>query len=356
LKHASASSPSPNRTPSTETALLLVELGTPDEPTPSAVRRFLREFLTDQLRIDLSPFARWALLNLVILPFRPKKSAAAYRSIWTPEGSPLLLHSRTLNQRVALELQSDMRVHLAMRYGEPSISRALGELKKSGVTEVRVLPLNPQYSLSFTQSIIDRVKEVAAAEWPEVALKFLPTFYDAPDFLDAWAEVVKPALEAGRADHVLFSFHGLPEKHVRLTDRSPPGSAHCLASPSCCERLTDANRLCYRAHSFHIGRELARRVGYADRFSVAFQSRLTKKWIEPFSDQLYESLPKRGVKRLAVACPTFVSDNLETLEEVAIRGRETFQAAGGEELVFVPSLNAHPSFVKVLARLAREAQ
>jgi protoporphyrin/coproporphyrin ferrochelatase len=334
--------------------LLLVNLGTPDAPQTREVRRYLREFLSDPYVIDLHPVARWALLNLIILPRRPAKSAEAYRKIWDEvRGSPLLFHSFDLVSQVARALEGQFQVQLAMRYGKPSLESGLAALFDKGVDELHVLPLYPQYATSSTESTVDRVRSLLSARWPEALAntRFVPEFYAHPAFLDAFAQVARPALEQARADHVLFSFHGLPVRHIEKQDAT---GAHCLRSASCCDSIVDANRRCYRAQSYFTARALAQRLSLpAERFSVGFQSRLTSRWIEPFSDALLDALPRQGVKRLAVICPAFVADCLETLEEIGIRARDQFRAAGGEELFLVPSLNAHPAWVSAVERIVR---
>ncbi len=335
--------------------LLLVNLGTPDAPRTPEVRRYLREFLADPYVIDLHPVARWLLLNLIILPTRPAKSAHAYRQVWTDRGSPLLVHSFELVSEVARALEGEYVVHLGMRYGNPSLDAALQGLREKGVDSLTVFPLYPQYATSSTQSSVDRIGELVRQAWPELtdSVKVVAPFYGSAGFLDAFAEVARPTLSASRAEHVLFSFHGLPIRHIERLDRT---GVHCLKSASCCAAIGEANRDCYRAQCFFTARGLARRLELGEGgYSVGFQSRLTSRWIEPFSDVLLIELAKKGVRRLAVICPAFVADCLETLEEIGIRARDSFLAAGGEELTLVPSLNAHPSWVKAVAGLVRSA-
>lgn len=334
--------------------LLLVNLGTPDAPAVGAVRRYLREFLSDPRVIDLSPLGRWLLLNLVILPFRPKRSTAAYRKIWGAEGSPLLHHSRKLAEAVARALDGELVVQLAMRYGRPSIAEAMAAFRKAGVESVALLPLYPQYAASSTGSTVARAYEVAAQGWDPLPLRVVPPFFHTAGFLDAFAEVARPVLASAGADHVLFSFHGLPERQVK---RSAGEGSGCRFDAGCCAALSAANANCYRAQSFHTARELAARLGLEpSRYSVGFQSRLGRTpWIKPHTDVVLAELPARGVKRLAVMAPSFVADCLETVEEIGIRGVETFTAAGGVQLTLVPSLNAHPAWVSEVVRLARAA-
>lgn len=335
--------------------LLLVNLGTPDAPETGPVRRYLREFLSDPRVMDMNPVGRWFLLNCIILPMRPAKSAKAYRSIWMEEGSPLLVHSRALERAVASALAGEYEVELAMRYGNPSIPDAVAKLKARGVDEFVVLPLYPQEAASTTGSTLARTYEVLGEGWDVPPVRAVPAFHSHPAFLDAFAEVGRPVIAESRADHVLFSFHGVPERHVRKSD---PTGQHCLASERCCDALTEVNRHCYRAQCYATARGLAERLGLPrDGWSVSFQSRLGRvPWLQPYTDSVLPELAKRGVKRLAVMCPAFVADCLETLEEVAIRGREQFvDACGGESLTLVPSLNAHPAWVDAVVRLVRES-
>ena len=327
--------------------LLLVNLGTPDAPDTGAVRRYLREFLSDPRVIDIHPLARAALLNFIILPFRSPKSAAAYRKIWTERGSPLLYHSQDLVNGVRAALPG-WKVELGMRYGNPSIAAALGRL--GPVDRLVVLPLYPQYASASTGSSLEEVFRVLSKSAVVPPVTSIEAFYDEPAFLDAFAAVGKAA--AAGADHVLFSFHGLPERQVKASD---PTGRHCLASATCCDRIGEANRNCYRAQCYATTRGIAARLGLAaDRHSVSFQSRLGRTpWIKPWTDEVLPELAKRGVKKLAVFCPAFVADCLETLEEIAIRGNEQFAALGGAELVLVPSLNSDPAWRDAIVAMTR---
>lgn len=333
------------------TGLLLINLGTPDAPTTPAVRRYLREFLSDPRVIDLNPVGRALLLNLIILPFRPAKSAHAYRSIWDPvRGSPLLVHSRDLAAGVQQRLGPSWHVELAMRYGNPSLPAALEALRAAGVERIVVLPLYPQYAASSTATSVARVMELVASRWDTVPLDIVPAFYADPAFVSAFVEVARPALAEARPDHVLFSFHGLPERQIHKSD---PSGAHCLRD-GCCDAIGARNARCYRAQCYATARALAARLELAAAdYTVCFQSRLGKTpWIEPHTDVTVDALAKAGKKRLAVLCPAFVADCLETLEEIGIRARAQFKAAGGEELVLVPSLNATPAWIDAVCAIA----
>src|SRR5580698_7790563 len=318
----------------TVTGLLLVNLGTPDAPTTPAVRRYLHEFLSDPRVLDIGPINRALLLHLIILRTRPAKSAHAYRQIWDAErGSPLLAYSKDLAAGVQRELGERWQVELAMRYGRPSIGAALDAMR--GCERIIVLPLYPQHAASSTSTTNARVMELAAAAWDVAAIDLVPAFHADAAFLDAWAAVARPALAEARADHVLFSYHGLPERQIKKS-----GDAQCL-SAGCCDRDPGPSR-CYRSQCYATARALVARLGVADH-TVCFQSRLGRTpWITPHTDVVLDELAGKGVKRLAVMCPAFVADCLETLEEIGLRARAQFKAAGGEELVLVPSLNATP--------------
>ncbi len=335
------------------TGVLLVNLGTPDSPGTADVRRYLREFLSDPRVIDINPVARSLLLNLVILPVRPAKSGAAYRSIWTPEGSPLLVYSQRLTEKVREALGPEYAVELAMRYGNPSIPAALERLLAAGPDKLVVLPLFPQYSSAATGSAVERVQEVLNQQWNVPPVSTVGAFYDDPGFIEAFTQVARHHLGPFRPDFVLFSYHGLPERHVRKSDVS---GRHCLQSPTCCDAIVPANRYCYRAHCFATTRELVKNLGLTpDNHSVSFQSRLGRTpWVKPYTDLVLPELARAGKKRLAVLSPAFVADCLETLEEIGIRAREQWRSLGGEELLLVPSLNAEPPWVETVARLVRQ--
>jgi ferrochelatase len=332
------------------TGLLLINLGTPNAPTPAAVRRYLREFLGDPRVLDIGAVGRALLLNLIILPFRPARSAAAYAKVWDAErGSPLLYHSRDLAAAVAERLGPDWHVELAMRYGRPSIEAALDAFAASEVERIVVLPLFPQYASSSTGTAQARVMQLAGERWNVPPLDFVPAFYDDPGFLSAFEQVTRPVLAEFRPDHVLFSFHGLPVRQVVKTDRT---GTVCFQRETCCDELR--NPSCYRAQSFATARALARRLALAsERYTICFQSRLGRTpWIEPYTDHAIDRLGQSGTKRVAVVCPAFVADCLETVEEIGIRAREQFKRAGGEELVLVPSLNATAPWVDAICAIA----
>ncbi len=332
-----------------KTGILLINLGTPDAPRTPEVRRYLREFLSDPRVLDMPALGRFLLVNGIIAPFRSPKSAAAYREVWTEQGSPLLQYGLELRDGLRA-LHPDTPIELAMRYGNPSLASGLDALRAAGCDRLLCAPLYPQYASSSTGSSLEAVYRLAAERWNTPYIEALPAFYDEPAFLDAFAAIGKPVLDELGADHVLFSYHGLPERHCTKSDES---GSHCLASETCCERIVDANRNCYRAQCFATTAGLRERLGLDESNStIAFQSRLGRTpWIQPYTDEMVVQLAERGVRRLAIYCPAFVADCLETLEEIGMRAREDFLAAGGDELVLVPSLNASPAWVAGLSQL-----
>ncbi|HLQ38507.1 MAG TPA: ferrochelatase [Planctomycetota bacterium] len=332
--------------------VLLVNIGTPDSPSVRDVRAYLGEFLMDRRVIDLPAPLRWLLVHGAILRTRPARSAAAYRSIWTDRGSPLRVHTEDLAAGLRRALEGEVAaVEVAMRYQKPSIAAALQRCSGAGIDHLVVVPLYPQYSAAAWASTFDAVT-AAAARLPVVpSLSFLPPFHREPLFLDAIATVARPRLVAFAPDRVLMSFHGLPEQHIRAADRS---GSHCLASADCCAQATAANAGCYRAQCYATAAGIAARLGLAAaQYEVAFQSRLSRKWIQPFTDRRLRELAATGCRRLAVLCPAFVADCLETVEEIGIRARADFRAAGGDDLCLVPCVNAAPEWVSGLAALVR---
>ncbi|HSJ96049.1 MAG TPA: ferrochelatase [Myxococcota bacterium] len=327
--------------------MLLVNLGSPDAPTPRAVRRYLREFLGDPRVLDIPAVPRRLLLEGSILPTRPRASAAAYAKVWTPEGSPLVVYGRALRDALAKRLGAGFVVELAMRYGVPAIPAALARLAEADCRRIVVVPLFPQYSAAATGSAVEAVYRAAGARWNTPPLDVLDSFYDDPAFIAALAAVARDVPDA-RPDHLLLSYHGLPERQIRKSDVS---GAHCFASKDCCDTIGRANRFCYRAQCVATSRALAGALGVREQdWTISFQSRLGRTpWIRPYTDEILPFLRDRGVRRLAVMCPSFVADCLETLEEIGIRGREQWLSLGGEDLVLIPCLNAHPAWVEALA-------
>jgi len=316
------------------------------------VRRYLREFLSDPRVIDIGAVGRALLLNLIILPFRSSKSAKLYQNIWTDEGSPLLTHSRNLQESVRKTLGDDWLVELAMRYGKPNIPDALDRLQAAGCSEIVVLPLYPQAASSSSGSSVEKVYSEAKSRWNVPYFHVVPAFYDEPEFIQSFADQGRPLLESKKPDHVVFSFHGLPERHMHKSD--PTGNT-CLASEGCCDTINAKNSGCYRAQSYSTARDIAAALQLEDgKWSVSFQSRLGRTpWIKPYFDEQLTELAGKGVKKLLVFSPAFVADCLETLEEISIRALEQWTESGGTELTLVPSLNANERWVQLVADLAR---
>jgi len=333
-------------------AVLLVNLGSPDSTSIPDVRQYLREFLGDERVLDMWAPARWALLEGIILRTRPKKSAHAYSKVWTPEGSPLIVTSIKVQQKLAAALGTATPVYLAMRYGQPSVPTLIAQMAADGIDEVLLFPQYPHYAMASWETVVVQVYEEAAKLAPGMKLSSVQPFYGDADYLDALAAVTAPDLQRG-FDHVLFSYHGIPERHLRQTD---PSHAHCLTVKDCCTTCSPVHATCYRAQCFATTRGLVARLGLSpEQHSVSFQSRLAgEPWLRPFTDFELVRLPKEaGVKRLLILCPAFVADCLETLEEIAMVGKETFLGAGGESYHQIPCLNDQPPYIAFLAGRVR---
>ncbi|MDB6165410.1 MAG: ferrochelatase, partial [Lacunisphaera sp.] len=338
--------------PARARAVLLVNLGSPASPSVPDVRRYLREFLGDERVLDLPAPLRWLLLEGVILPTRPKKSAHAYASVWTPQGSPLMRISASVQRKLATAVGPDVPVYLAMRYGLPSLASVIDRMAAEGIREALLIPQYPHYAMSSWETVVVRVREEAARRNPGMVIDCVAPFYADPDYIAALHAVSRPSL-AEPHDHVLFSYHGIPVRHLRKADSS---HAHCQCTANCCTVASPAHATCYRAQVMATTRAFAARAGLVPgKYSVSFQSRLAgEPWCEPFTDHELRRLPASGVKRLVVLCPAFVADCLETLEEIAAAGRETFLAAGGERFAVIPCLNDHEAYIEFLhGRVAR---
>lgn len=297
--------------------------------------------------LDVNWLARFCIVNFAILPTRPKQSAHAYQSIWFPEGSPLVVISRKVQSR--LQQRLGIPVELAMRYQNPSIPSAVRRLADQGVDEVIVIPLFPHYAMSSYETAVERVREVVARLAPQMKILVQPPFYDHPEYVAALVGSARDYLARGY-DHLLFSFHGLPERHLRKSD---PTGCHCLTADNCCETPSPAHATCYRAQCFRTVAAFVQQAGVpARKYSVSFQSRLGRDpWLKPYTDLELPRLAAQGVNRLLVICPAFVSDCLETLEEIGLRGRETFLNAGGAEFALIPCLNEHPLWLDALEKM-----
>ncbi len=330
-------------------AILLVNLGSPDSPEVADVKKYLDEFLMDENVIDVPYLLRALIVKGFILPFRPKKSAAAYRSIWWKEGSPLIVISKQLHEKFQAKVSCP--VALAMRYGNPSIEYSLKNLlqKYPEINEIKLVPLYPHYAMASTKTVIDQTKLVIERNGWNISLQILESFYNDSGYIDALCQVIQPYLS--KHDHFLFSYHGLPERHVKKTDTT---QRHCLQVDNCCAVKSEAHRFCYRHQSFETTRLVVEKLGLKEgQYSQSFQSRLGQDaWLKPFTEPELERLAKQGIKKIAVVCPAFVSDCLETLEEIAVRGKEVFKEAGGDDLVLIPCLNDRDDWVDALVKLA----
>lgn len=328
-----------------------MNLGSPDSTQVKDVRKYLKEFLMDERVIDVPYLVRYLLIHGIIVPFRAPKSAEAYKTIWTPEGSPLLVFTRQL--QLALQAHATVPVSMAMRYGNPSPASAFDQLVKENpdLEEVLAIPLYPHYAMSSFETAVEYAREVYKKGGYGFELSFLPPFYSHPGYIRALAENIRPHLQQ-QYDHILFSYHGVPGRHIRKSDVT---GCHCLKVENCCEVPSPAHAECYRHQVFTTTHLVMQELGIPkERYSVSFQSRLGKGWLEPFTDIRLEQMPKEGIKDLLILCPAFVSDCLETLEEIDERGKEIFMHAGGSSFHMIPCLNTHPAWVKVLAGWVEE--
>ena len=333
-------------------AVLMVNLGSPDSTSVPDVRKYLAEFLYDERVLDSPAPLRWTVLNLFILPRRPKNSAEAYSRIWLPEGSPLIVTSQRQQQLV--QERVDAPVYLAMRYGKPSIRDVVARLIADGVEQLFLMPLYPHYAMSSYETVVVRAMGEIKQNAPRLKVDLLQPFYNDPDYLDALVDSARPYLDAGY-DKILFSFHGIPERHLRKSD---PSHAHCLCTPDCCNSAHPAHATCYRHQCLETVRGFVERAGIpAGRHFTSFQSRLGRDpWLRPYTDHTIERFAKEGVGKLLVICPAFVADCLETLEEIAMAGKEAFEAHGGGELTQIPCLNEHPAFIDFLVKRIKSWQ
>lgn len=327
--------------------VLLVNLGSPDSPSVPDVRRYLREFLMDGRVLDVAWPIRFCIVHFAILPSRPKQSAHAYQTVWTKDGSPLIVTSKNLHAKLARE--TPLPIELAMRYQNPSIPCALKQLAAKGVDDLLLIPLFPHYAMSSFETAVERVREVAAKEAPRMRITVQEPYYAHPAYINALVGSAREYL-AKDFDHLLFSFHGVPERQIRKSD---PTAAHCLQRPDCCERPSEAHATCYRAQCFRTMKLFVETAKLpAEKTSLAFQSRLGRDpWLRPYTDEELDRLARQGVRKLVVICPAFVSDCLETLEEIGMRGRDTFLAAGGATYTMIPCLNEHPLWIAALRQM-----
>ncbi|MBV9986628.1 MAG: ferrochelatase [Chitinophagaceae bacterium] len=327
-------------------AILLMNLGSPDSTSVKDVRTYLNQFLMDKRVIDMPFITRSLLVRGIIVPFRAPKSAEAYKTIWTKEGSPLIVLTQQL--RSALSQLVEEPVAIAMRYGHPSPRQAYDELLAAHpqLEEIIAIPLYPHYAMSSFETAVEYAREQYSKGSYKFKLTFIRPFYDDQQYIQALASHMQPWLKQPY-DHILFSYHGIPARHVRKTDIT---GCHCLQANDCCNTPSPAHAYCYRHQVFETTKLVTQQLGIPeDKFSISFQSRLGKGWLEPFTDVRLEQMPAEGIKKLLVICPAFVSDCLETLEEIEERGRASFMSAGGETYHMIPCLNTDPRWVMTIA-------
>lgn len=326
-----------------KTAVLIINLGTPDEPTVKAVRRYLSEFLNDRRVIDIPLVLQKILVNLIIVPFRAPKSTKLYQRLWTEKGSPLLYFSESVETKLQQKLDYKADVFLAMRYGNPSIGKALAAIKNGNYDRLIILPLFPQYASSTNGTAIQEVMD-QIRRWNTIPeIHAINQFYDHPAFLDAFAERIR-SYHPENFDHLIFSYHGLPNRHL---GKNHP--AESIKTCNCENRLPEFGKFCYKATCYQTTRELVKRLGLEkNHYSVSFQSRLSNNWMTPFTDQNLVSRAKLGNKKVLVAAPAFVADCLETTVEIGWEYKELFFENGGEQLQMVESLNDSPQWIDAI--------
>jgi len=331
--------------------IILMNLGSPDSTQVKDVRKYLNEFLMDGRVIDIPYLLRLLLVKGIIVPFRAPQSAEAYRSIWWKGGSPLIELTKQLQDAVQQQLVEP--VTIAMRYGNPSPKAAYDALlqKTEGLEEVILFPLYPHYAMSSYETAVEYMKEVHAKEKHSFKLTTIKPYYNNPDYINAMVENMRPYLNQ-EYDQVLFSYHGVPGRHIKKSDIT---GSHCLQVENCCDADSPAHDFCYRHQCFTTTKLITSQLNIpADKYSISFQSRLGKGWLEPFTDIRLEQMPAEGIKKLLIVCPAFVSDCLETLEEIAIRGKRSFLQAGGETYTMIPCLNIHPLWIGAITKWLKE--
>lgn len=333
----------------TKKAILLVNLGTPNSPEPKDVRAYLDEFLSDPRVIDINAVGRYILLKGIILPTRPKRVSKLYKDIWLKEGSPLLVYGKQVTEKLQKRLGDDYHVELAMRYGNPSLESTLAKFKGNAYDSIKVIPLFPQYASASTASVIEKVMNIVK-KWQVIpSIDFKSYFYNDENYLHACAEVAKKYFQE-KYDHILFSFHGIPERQIKAGDETN----YCQFN-SCCETINEKNKLCYRAQCFQTAYKLAEKLNIDKKdYTICFQSRLGRTpWIKPYTDFIIKEMAEKGHKKLLVFAPSFVSDCLETSYEISVEYDTLFKSHGGEKVQLVESLNNHEVWVEALEKMIK---
>ena len=333
------------------TGILLINLGSPKKLTKKSVREYLKVFLSDDYVLDLPKILQQIILRVFILPFRPKKTLEAYELIWTPEGSPLIISTESIANKLSLKTGWD--VDYAMRYEDPSIENALLNFKNKGIYKIIVISLYPHNALATTITTEMETRIVANKLSEDFELVFTKPFFDNEIYINAIANTIKPCIEKASFDKIVFSYHGIPKRQAKKTDET---GEHCFSDGNCCEIVGDGSKDCYRSHTRIASDLTAKKLGLSDdQWEVAYQSRLGPGWLTPFTDKRLAELPEEGKKNIAVLCPSFISDCLETLEEIDIRGRKTFFDAGGKNMTYIPCLNDSEDTINLLENLVKSA-
>lgn len=324
----------------------MVNLGSPDSTDPEDVKKYLGEFLMDERVIDFPLWARTLLVKGIILNTRPKKSAEAYSKIWWEKGSPLIVLSEMLQEKVSEKV--DVPIVLAMRYGSPSMIQGLQKLNDMGVDEVLIFPLYPQFAMATTETILVLAEEIRAAHFPHMRFSDIPAFYNKPEYIEVLSRSIEEKIKDLDFEKLVFSYHGVPERHIRKSDVT---KSHCKIDGTCCKTASAAHQFCYRHQCYETTRQVAEKLNLKEgTYFTSFQSRLGfDPWLQPYTDRTIERFGKEGIKKMAIVTPAFVSDCLETLEEIAMEGEEIFHEMGGKEFTTIPCLNDRDDWAHVVA-------
>ena len=329
--------------------VLLINLGSPKELSKKSVRQYLRVFLSDDNVVDLPKFFQQFILRLFILPFRPKNTLEAYEKIWTKEGSPLIISTESIANK--LTEKTGWNVEYAMRYEEPSIEKALHKFKKNEINKIYVISLYPHNAMATTVTTELETRNVAMNVSNDFELIFTKPFFDNEEYINAMVNSIRPYVENKSYDKIIFSYHGIPKRQAKKTDET---GEHCFSTSNCCEVENDGSKDCYRSHTRIASDLTAKKLGLEDdQWEIAYQSRIGPGWLTPFTDKRLAKLPEEGIDNIAILCPSFISDCLETLEEIDIRGRETFLKAGGKKMTYIPCLNDSEDTINLLENLVR---
>ena len=329
--------------------VLLINLGSPKELSKKSVRQYLRVFLSDDNVVDLPKFFQQFILRLFILPFRPKNTLEAYEKIWTKEGSPLIISTESIANK--LTEKTGWNVEYAMRYEEPSIEKALHKFKENEINKIYVISLYPHNAMATTVTTELETRNVAMNVSNDFELIFTKPFFDNEEYINAMVNSIRPYVENKSYDKIIFSYHGIPKRQAKKTDET---GEHCFSTSNCCEIENDGSKDCYRSHTRIASDLTAKKLGLKDdQWEIAYQSRIGPGWLTPFTDKRLAKLPEEGKDNIAILCPSFISDCLETLEEIDIRGRETFLKAGGKKMTYIPCLNDSEDTINLLENLVR---